>query len=487
MSDDHTKHPDPPESSDNQIKSGKLAGKTLTAAIIILSTPILLEHFANAFVGLVDVTLTGHLPETMVKAALDGVSIASYVRWFIGISVSGIGIGAMALIARAMGAGDKKLAHLALGQAVTLGFLVGIIVGFLLWFGIPWVCRLAELSPDATTYCIQYIRIVSISMPATAIMFAGMMCLHGAGETTRPFLIMLVVNVVNIFLSWSLSGVDLAFDSWSLTNPFSFDWHVAGIAAGTSGARFVGAILMIGLMMHGVKDLRLELPDLRPHLKTSWRIIRVGVPNFLEGFGLWAGQLVGVIWLIGAISERSGQGEGLMGTHMIAIQWEAFSFMPGFALGTAAGTLAGQYLGANNPHMASKAIMACTGTCMALMGTAGLIFMFAGEPLTRLISDDPLHLELAPKLLFICGLVQINFAMAMVIRNGLRGAGDTVACMFLTWFSTYAVRIPLAWLFGYWLGYGLVGVWIGLCAELFIRGFLFLGRFMQGGWKKVKV
>ncbi|MBL1219041.1 MAG: MATE family efflux transporter [Planctomycetes bacterium] len=471
----------------HEIQSGKLAGKTLPAAIAMLAIPVLLEHFANATVGTVDVMLTGHLPGDIATPAMDGVGIGSYVRWFMGISAGAVGIGGMALIARAIGAGNKRLAHLALGQAVGFSLLLGIVVTFIMWFGIPWVAKLAGLSPEASAYCIQYVRVVALSMPTTSLLFTGTMCLHGAGETTRPFLIMLVVNAVNVFLSWMLSGVDLEFESWSLLNPFSFDLHVMGIAAGTAGARTVGAFLLVLLMLRGIKDLKLQLPDIRPQFETMWRIIRVGFPNFVEGFGMWAGQLVGVIWLIGKIAEKTGAGEGLMGAHMIAVQWEAFSFMPGFALGTAAGTLAGQYLGAGNPKMASRSIWLCAILGMALMGIAGVVFMFAGAPLTRIISDDPQHLELAPKLLFICGIVQINFAMAMVIRNGLRGAGDTRACMIITWTSTYFVRIPLAWLFGYWLGFGLVGVWIGLCAELFVRGLLFLGRFLQGGWKTVRV
>lgn len=477
----------PAPSESFEIQSGKLAGKSLASAIAIIAIPVLLEQFANATVGTVDVLLTGHLPGDIATPAMDGVGIGSYVRWFMGISAGAVGVGGMALIARALGAGDRTLAHRALGQTVGFSLLLGVAVTFIMWFGIPLVAKLAGLNDEATRYCIQYVRIVSISMPVTSLLFSGTMCLHGAGETTRPFLIMLVVNLVNVVLSWVLSGVDLQFGTWSLVNPFSFDMHVAGIAAGTAGARTVGAFLLVLLMLRGIKDLRLELPELRPHLETMWRIIRVGFPNFIEGFGMWAGQLVGVIWLIGKIAERTGTGEGLMGTHMIAVQWEAFSFMPGFALGTAAGTLAGQYLGARNPKMAARSIWLCTLLGMSFMGVAGALFMIFGEPLTRIISDDPGHVELAPKLLFICGLVQVNFAMAMVIRNGLRGAGDTTACMIITWTSTYGVRIPLAWLFGYFLNLGLVGVWIGLCSELFIRGLLFLGRFLHGGWKQVKV
>lgn len=470
-----------------KIRGGKLAGKSLPAAIAILAIPVLLEQFANATVGLVDTGLTGHLPDAIATPALDGVGIASYIRWFIGICTAAVGLGGMALIARAIGAGDRQLAHRALGQAVIFGTIWGVFVGAALWLAVPLITSWGNLSSEAAEYCGQYIRITAMGLPATSLLFAIMMCSHGAGETTRPFLIMLVVNIVNIVVSWALSGVDFTFgDSFELINPFTFDMHVRGIAAGTVAGRVVGALLILLMMTRGIKDLRLELSALRPHLGVLRRIVRVGLPNFLEGMGMWFGNFF-ILYEIGRIAAKSDQAQGLMGAHLIAIQWEAFSYLPGFALGTAAGTLAGQFLGAGNPRMAGRSVVVCTILGMLLMGSMGLVFIFAGSWLTSLISDDPVHLRLTPQLLLICGVIQVFFALAMVIRQALRSTGDTAACMVITWISTYAIRIPLAWFLGYTLGFGLVGVWIGMCGELILRGLFFLARFLQGRWKLVRV
>lgn len=470
-----------------EIQSGKLAGRTLQSAILVLALPVLLEQLANACVGLVDKMLAGRLDETIVRPALDGVGLASYVGWFTGVAMSAIGIGGMALIARAMGSGDRVLANRSLGQALTFGVSWGVVVAIFMWFACPYLATLANLSDQASEFCIQYIRIIAIGMPVTSFMLVSMNCLHGAGETTRPFLIILVVNLVNMVSSWAYSGVDLRFGSYELINPFGFDANVIGIAVGTVTARTVGAILIYALMRRGVSDLKLHLSDFVPHLHTLKRIVRVGLPGFLDGMGLWAGQLVAVVWLIGMIAEQTGTSEGLMGAHEIAVQWEAFSFMPGFAFGVAAGALAGQFLGAGNPEMAARAVSWCLRIALMIMGFMGVVFIVFGEPLTRIISSDEQILRLTPQLLAICGVVQLPFAMSMVIRGALRGAGDTRASMFITWFSTYLIRIPLAWLFGYFLEFGLVGVWIGLSAELLFRGLLFLARFRTGKWKEVMV
>ena len=82
---------------------------------------------------------------------------------------------------------------------------------------------------------------------------------------------------------------------------------------------------------------------------------------------MWAVNLF-VLGFIGEIAVSLGRTNpefadgGLVGAHIITVQWEAFSFLPGFAMGTAAAALAGQYLGAGNARMARRAIFACTAT-----------------------------------------------------------------------------------------------------------------------------
>jgi Na+-driven multidrug efflux pump len=137
--------------------------------------------------------------------------------------------------------------------------------------------------------------------------------------------------------------------------------------------------------------------------------------------------------------------------------------------------------------MARRAIWACTYVGIAIMGSLGVLFMTSGHLLTRLISRVESHLEVVPQVLFICGLVQVFFALAMVVRNGLRGVGDTQWILGITMVSCFLIRLPAAYIFGVVLGWGLPGIWIGLSGELVIRGLLFLARFVWGGWEKLKI
>ncbi len=474
------------------IKAGRLAGKSMSQAIWILSLPVLLQQTMAAGVGFVDKLLAGNLPTEIARPAMDGVGIGSFVGWFIGIALTGLGVGGQAIIARGMGSGDLRESQRALGQSVALSLAWGTLVAIIVAVLAEPLAHISNLSPEGTKACVTYVQTLAWGLPFSGLMMVGGMCLHGSGEAHKPFQIAVWVNVVNILVSWLISGVVIRAFGASIPNPSPLDpaeWGVFGIAAGSAISYVVGAWMTWRVLRKGVKDLHLETSEMRLDRAMSWRIIKVGVPNFFEGLAMWTVNLF-VLGFIGKAAEL-GMGtatkDGLVGAHIITVQWEAFSFLPGFAMGTAAGALAGQYLGAGSSSMARRAIWRCTLIGMGIMGTMGLCFMLFGHALTRIISDDPVHLELVPKCLFASGCIQVFFALAMVVRNGLRGVGDTKWILGITVFGCYAIRLPLAWYLGIHLELGLVGIWWGLMLELAVRGLMFLARFKYGAWEKVRV
>ncbi|MEE2819589.1 MAG: MATE family efflux transporter [Planctomycetota bacterium] len=477
--------------NDNLIKSGSLAGKTMWGAIIFLALPILIQQFLIACVGLADKMFAGALPVDIVLPSLDAIGIGSYIGWFISIAVSGVGIGAQALIARSMGSGDIVQGNRVLGQSITLAFIWGIVVAIALWFFAAPLGVLCQLSEEAQAYLVDYIRVLAIGMPACAVMTAGSMALHGSGDTIRPAVVAIVVNIVNVLVSWAMCGADMTFGTFELMNPFSYDYHVIGIAIGSSCAYIIGALFILGVLVKGVTDMRLKIKHLFFQFAVIWRIAKIGIPNFFEGLSMWVANLF-ILQFIGQIAVNlalsAGQDaeveQGLQGAHIIAVQWEAMSFLPGFAIGIAAGTLAGQYLGAGQVEQAKRAIRVCMGLAALLMSSFGVVMIFAGEFLTAIISQEPIHAELVPKLLIVAGVMQVFFAIMMVFRQALKGTGDTLWTFLITSFSSWCIRLPLAWVLGVQLGYGLVGVWYALCGEMAIRALIFYCRLKNGGWVK---
>jgi len=484
-----------------RIRSGKLVGLTMSQAIWVLSWPVLAESFLGSLVGIVDTTLAAGIS----AAAADAIGAASYIAWALALIGLALGTGATAIVARSLGKGRNAVANAAVGQTVILSLSLGVVVAAIVFVGAPALARVLNLSAEAAKAMVVYLRVIALGVPALSLVTACIACQRGAGDAKRPLAIMLTINALNIPISWVLSGVDIATlsrtDAGELTrkilieNPFSFDVGILGVALGTLAAQLLGACIVLAMLARGGSGVRLRARRLRPHWHTMRRLVRVGMPNFFESVGMWTGNFL-VLLLVGFMGS-----EGLYGAHIVAIRIESLSFLPGFAMGLSAATLAGQYLGAGSVREARNATLRCTAIAATLMGTMGLLFILFPERIVGVLTQQPEHLAITPTLVRMAGFVQIPFAIMLVLRNALRGVGDTRAAMFITWFSTFAVRLPLAWLLS---GvdiplpgdaivpnpgpdWGLRGLWIGLLIELVIRSMLFAVRFSLGAWKRLRV
>lgn len=510
--------------TDGRLTRGRLAGLSMNRAIWILAWPILLESYLNSLVGLTDTMLASQIS----APATDAIGVASYFVWFIGLVAMALSTGATALVSRSIGKHRVSVANAAVGQTFVVAIVSGLIVGGLMAVFSPFIAGIVNLEGEAREAFVGYLRIVALGVPLSSILFSGIACLRGAGDSFRPLVAMAVCNVVNIGASYVLAGVPIQTTEISpagipivterLPAVPGFELGIFGIAMGTLIAHTVGACMITAFLIRGRAGIKLKARRLKPHKITLLRLLRLGAPNFAESLGMWLGNFVIVMfvgWLAVGARAAGGDGDGIFGAHIWAIRIEAFSFLPGFAMGMAAATLAGQYLGAGSAARARTAVLRCTFIGAGVMALMGAMFITIPEQIIGLFTAQPVHLELVPRLLIICGVVQIPFGIALVIRSALRGAGDVKFVMFLTWFSTYALRIPIAYALSGVDIYrevilengeavqklvfenpfpeiegvtgGLGGLWLGLCSELVLRGALFAGRFIHGGWTKVRV
>lgn len=452
---------------------GRLAGLSLPRQVLVLAFWPLLEQFMAFLVGTVDLVLAGHLsPAELQVPATDALGTASYVMWLMAMIHSSFGVGATAMVARAVGGRHRGLANAALGQSMLLAGAMGVLVGVLVFVAAPLVGLFAGLEGEAQRGCIDYLRIVSCAAPASGLLLVGAAALRGAGDMRTPFAVMVVVNVTNVVAS-------VVF----VYAPAPLGGHgVVGIAAGTTLAWVVGLGLLVLALIRGWGGLRLHRHRLIPHRHTLLRIARIGGPAMLERVvGLWLANFL-ILMIVGHIGQA-----GTIGAHMIAIRVESLSFLSGFALSMAAATLTGQYLGLGDTERARKAALICFWYAALIMGVLGVFFFLTPGFFAGLITDSPAIREQAVGPIRICGPVQVFFALQMVFGGALRGAGDTRVTMWITSLSTFLARLPAAAVMGLVVGSGLSGVWLALCGELVLRGVLFGWRFFEGSWARIRI
>lgn len=461
--------------------TGRLAGLSLPRQVWVLSLWPLLEQLLNFLVGTVDLAIAGRLPgEDARLAAMDAIAVGAYFTWLMTLLQAAVGVGASAIVSRAVGASHRRLANAGVGQALLLGVASGVFAGGAVLIAAPWIAIGLGLEGDAAQMAVTYIRITALSIPMCGALFVGGACLRAAGDTRTPFLAMLLVNVLNIAVSVMLAGTSFAYAGETYT--LGLGWGVAGIAAGTAIAWTFGGFIILAFLLTGRSEIRLRWQRLRPRPPMMRRIVRIALPNLASQLGFWSVNFI-LLYYVSRLAI-----EGAFGAHMIAIRVESVAFLPGFAISVAASTLTGQYLGLGDPDRARKATYIAMGAAMALMSFCSLFFFFTPEPLVKLLSPDTAeHLLLAPPLLKIAAPVMPMFAVCIILGSSMQGAGDTRATAFINFSGLLTTRLVGAYVLAFPMGLGLNGVWIAMMADLALRGLIFLLYYRTGRWAKLQV
>jgi putative MATE family efflux protein len=302
-------------------------------------------------------------------------------------------------------------------------------------------------------------------------MFVANASLRGAGDTLTPAISMIVVDVINVVLS-----VGLAYGLWGLPR-LGFN----GIAIGTVIAYVAGGVLQIVVLLVGRGGIKLHVHRLRPHARDMKRILRIGVP---------AGLTDGINWIANfALIKVVNRTEPLnvsAAAHVSAVRVESISYMTGFAVAVAVATMVGQSLGMKDPRRAQRSAYLGFAIGGGFMTFVGLLFIFFPRFFARMIAAEEDVVELTARCLQITGFCQAGFAAAIIFGGALRGAGDTFVVMLITTVTILLLRGGGVWVLGR-LHQPLWVIWIVLAADLFVRGVMVYGRFLHGGWKRIKV
>lgn len=436
-----------------------------------LALPVLGEQLLNSMVAWNDTYLAGHISATATAA----VGFGAYISWLISLMFSLVGIGATAIVARNVGAGSRRDANVAANQAVVLSVFLGVFATVVIFLVTPAIVSLLDLSAEARPVAVQFIRVDIVGYVAESLTFIGAACLRGAGNTRTPMKLIGAVNIVNALTTWLFTR---GIGSWG-------GFGTPGIAWGTAVARNVGGLLTLYVLLRGSDQIRLSREWLRPQWSWMARILRIGLPASFDSGLMWAGHFV-FLYIITHAPQGYSK-DVMFAAHIVGIRIESLSYLPAFAWSVAASTLVGQNLGAKQPDRALACAREARNQAMVVLMFAAALFFFGAPTLFGFLSKDPKVIECGAPALRALAFMQPFVATLIVYLGALRGAGDTIAPMLFTLLGMVGLRIPIAWLGGRYLHWGLLGVWTGMFADLIVRSTLMAWRLRSGGWRKVRV
>jgi len=445
------------------------AGPSIPSSVVRLAAPVMVANLLQTLAVTVDLAMVGSLPGVAAEAVA-AVGLGSQFIFLFFVMMIGVSSGTIALVARATGAGDRPHADAVLKQSLALGAVlsipltlagIGLARPFLVAFG-------AE--PGVVELGTPYIQIVSLSTGFLFLSFLGSAALRGAGDTITPLWIGGLVNLVNF-----VANVNLIYG-----NAFVRPLGVAGAAIGTSLAYGVGCATYLVLFLRRRGRLRL-------HRAGSWfdvalvrRILRIGWPAALEQVLFQSALFVWIAMVVVFGTE-------ILAAHQIGLRVQMFAFMPGFGFAIAATALVGQNLGAKRPERAEASGWEAARWSVGIMGTTALGIFLAAPWLARVFIADPEVIDWTVTFIRIHATSIPAVGLFFAIDGALRGAGDTRFPLLASMTGTWGVRVPLSFVLGFLLPFGIVGVWVALVVEYWVRATIITTYYRRGRWKATVV
>ena len=432
--------------------------------ILGLALPIIGGMLSQNVLNLVDTAMVG----TLGDAALAGVGLGGFANFLFSAFILGLSAGVQAMAARRVGEGRLSETAIPLNGGLLLA----------LGLAIPWSALLISFTWDyfplltgdvaVVEQGVPYLRARLFAMFAMGMNFAFRGYWNAVDKSILYMRTLISMHVVNIFLNWVLIFGNLGAPELGSMG--------AGVASAIATIFGAASYFVLG------RSYAREAGFLRglPTRETMRTIVRLAAPAGMQQFFFAAGMTVFMM-----LVARMGTPE-LAATKVI-IDLILVGILPGIGFGLAAASLAGQALGRSEPDDAMQwgwdVVKIAVGV-VAVLSLPAVLFPelilsgFIHEPATLALAKNPLRLA--------AGFLFID-AVGMVLMNALTGVGDTKRVMFIGVGFQWLLFLPLVYLLGPILGYGLVVIFGTQAAYRGLQAVVFAGMWKRGRWQHIEL
>lgn len=438
---------------------------SLTRKILGMTLPVAMGGQIETAVGMVQLLLIGMLG----PVALSAVGIAQAFTRILFTAMMSISRGALTMVAQAIGADSMREASAATKQAFTLLFAFSIAFGAGSMMLSPFLIPALTSDPEVAALGTPYLQVFFLGVPFMTLNRAIASCLQGAGDTRTPFFLSLVSSGIQIAMAYAL-----IFGHWGFP-----ELGVVGAAVGGFMGRCAATLIGFACLYSGRFALAL-LPDTsyRFNWDVARRILKIGVPSGLQGIFRNGSGLVYIrLIAMSALSTTA------VAAYAIGSQMEHILRRTGLSFGTVATAFVGQHLGAKDPAGAERH----GWTILVISVVANIVLslpaaLFAGFFMS-IFTDAHAVISTGVIYLYAMVIAEPFLCAANTSSGSLRGAGDTMPPLYYTLIAQWIVRLPVAYVLGFTLGFDIHGIWAALIIYSTVQGVLTVRKFAQGQWK----
>lgn len=340
--------------------------------ILRIAIPSIVSNITVPLLGLVDVTIVGHLgAAAYIGAIAVGGMLFNILYWNFGF----LRMGTSGLTSQAYGRKDREEEMKVLVQALTVGFFSALMI-LLLQYPVERIAfGLLDTSPEVETYAVRYFRVCIWGAPAVLMMYGFKGWFIGMQNSRFPMYIAIAVNCINILCS--------------LCFVFGLGMKVEGVALGTVVAEWSGWVMALLLWLKYYGYLRPHIAfGGSLHLSAMRRFFSVNRDIFLRTL-----CLIAVTTFFTSTGAR--QGDVILAVNTLLMQlFTLFSYiMDGFAY--AGEALVGRYVGACRVQELRHAVRNLFGWGVGMSLFFTLLYGIGGERFLGLLTGEKEVVEAA--------------------------------------------------------------------------------------------
>ncbi|MBY8233261.1 EmmdR/YeeO family multidrug/toxin efflux MATE transporter [Vibrio fluvialis] len=438
-------------------------------SILPFTWPILVELVCVVLMGIVSTILVSRIG----KDATAAVGITDSVTYIILSLLTAIALGGSVLIAQAFGRRGRQKALFGASQVMNLGVLISVVCCVAMFlFAEPILAVVAYgAEPEVIALAAQYLKMIALSYPALAITLSGSGILRAVGNSRSPATTNILMNILNIVISYPLIyGIE------------ALHWNglgMLGAGIGISAARWIGAGMILFVLTHN-SSLRVPANEfLKPFSRSILKeILVIGVPASVESLMFNIGKLITQIMV-------AGMGTIVMAGNVVTFSVLLFVNIPGNALAMAATVLIGKRLGQNQTRTARLEMQLILWLATAALIALGIVTVPFAHQIGAIYTDDPAVIDVVVNLIYLNALMMPIWAASFVLPAAFKGAKDVKYSMWTAILSMWGCRIVLGYLLGIYAQLGIYGIWLGMFADWWLRGALYLYRMLSRRWLNV--
>lgn len=425
-----------------------------------LLIPLIIEQFLAVAMGMADTVMVASCGE----AAVSGISLVDSICVLMICLFSAMSSGGAVVAAQFKGKGNQKMVNRASNQIFLAVGGIAVVFMIVALIGNRPILRLiyGSIDADVMSAARTYFYFAALSFPFLGIYNSGAALFRAVGNSKVSMKVSLFANVLNV--------------AGNAVLIFIFKLGVTGAAISTLISRIVSAALIIYMI---TKNDEISL-EKKWHLDFDMlkKILYIGIPSGLENSMFQLGKLL-------LSSLVSTFGTAAITANAVTNSVANFQQIPSTAIGVAMITVVGQCIGAGDAKQAKYYLNKLLKISFSCIISLGIILIVFAKPIFGVyqLSQETMDISMQ-LLLYNCICCMFLQPLAFGQAHAMRAAGDVKFTMVVSICSMWICRIFMAYVLADHMGLGVMGVWIAMTLDWFVRATFFTTRVRTGKWIK---